>query len=303
MENSKQKYYHILFIYKNDKKDFKTDILDKDKVINDVVIPYINNEKEKRVIGKKINFNDLKEIQIIYSEWPIKFLIASLQEKYNKEAKELLMIPIIVDELFILNSSKQETNKIHGIINTYNITDKIMEEAENMLENEINKNGNRITIIEEKNSDKIFIVHGHDNSAKNELARFIERIGLKAIILHEQANGGNTIIEKIEEYANTVGFAIILYTACDKGKSKKEDDLKDRARQNVVFEHGYFVGKLGRNRVIALNKENIETPSDINGVIYIPMDSNEGWQTKILQELIKAGYTIDANNIFKHTDQ
>lgn len=298
MKNSKQKYYHILFIFKNGDEDFKTDILDKDKVINNIVIPYINHEKEKIVMGKKINFNDLKEIQIMYSEWPIKFLIASLQEKYNKEAKELLMIPIIVDELFILNSSKQETNKIHGIINTYNITDKIMEEAENMLGNKINKPEDKTNIIEKKYSNKIFIVHGHDDSAKNELARFIEKIGLKAIILHEQASGGNTIIEKIEEYANTVGFAIILYTACDKGKSKKEDDLKDRARQNVVFEHGYFVGKLGRNRVIALNKENIETPSDIDGVLYILMDSVGAWKTQIVKELKNAGYTIDANNIF-----
>lgn len=303
MENSKQKYYHILFIYKNDDEDFKTDILDKDKVINNIVIPYMNHEKEKIVMGKKINFNNLKEIQIIYSEWPIEDLIRVIKAEYDKTEFGYLTT---VDELYILNSSKHNENIIENVT-TYNITDDIMEEVESILENKINKTENKTenktTIIEEKNSDKIFIVHGHDNSAKNELARFIERIGLKAIILHEQANGGNTIIEKIEEYANTVGFAIILYTACDKGKSKKDDDLKDRARQNVVFEHGYFVGKLGRNRVIALNKENIETPSDINGVIYIPMDSNEGWQTKILQELIKAGYTIDANNIFKHTNQ
>ena len=298
MENSKQKYYHILFIFKNGDEDFKTDILDKDNVINNIVIPYMNHEKEKIVMGKKINFNNLKEIQIIYSEWPIKFLASRLQEKYNKEAEELLMFPPTVNELFILRSSKNDENNLEGIMNTYNITNEIIEEVENMLENKINKPEDKTNIIEKKYSNKIFIVHGHDDSAKNELARFIEKIGLKAIILHEQASGVNTIIEKIEKYANTVGFAIILYTACDKGKSKKEDDLKDRARQNVVFEHGYFVGKLGRNRVIALNKENIETPSDIDGVLYIPMDSVGAWKTQIVQELKNAGYTIDANNIF-----
>ena len=297
MENEK-KYYHILFIYKNGKKDFKTNISDKDKIINDVVIPYINNEKEKRVIGKRINFNDLEEIQIIYSKWPIEDLIRVIKAEYNKTEFGYLTT---VDELYILSNSKHNENIIENVT-TYNITDDIMEEVESILENKINKTENKTenktTIIEKKYSNEIFIVHGHDELAKMELARFIEKIGLKAIILHEQANGGNTIIEKIEEYANTIGFAIILYTACDKGKSKKEDDLKDRARQNVVFEHGYFVGKLGRNRVIALNKENIETPSDIDGVLYIPMDSNEGWKTKILQELGKAGYNIDANNIF-----
>ena len=297
MENEK-KYYHILFIYKNGKKDFKTNISYKDKVIKNIVIPYMNHEEEKIVMGKKINFNNLEEIQIIYSKWPIEDLIGVIKAEYDKTEFGYLTT---VDELYILNSSKRNENIIENVT-TYNITDDIMEEVESILENKINKTENKTenktTIIEKKYSNEIFIVHGHDELAKMELARFIEKIGLKAIILHEQANGGNTIIEKIEEYANTVGFAIILYTACDKGKSKKEDDLKDRARQNVVFEHGYFVGKLGRNRVIALNKENIETPSDIDGVLYIPMDSNEGWKTKILQELGKAGYNIDANNIF-----
>lgn len=293
MEDEK-KYYHILFIYKNDKKDFKTNISDEDKVINNIVIPYMNHEEEKIVMGKKINFDNLEEIQIIYSKWPIEDLIRVIKAEYDKTEFGYLTT---VNELYILSSSKHKENIIENVT-TYNITDEIMEKVESILENKINKPEDKTNIIEKKYSNKIFIVHGHDDSAKNELARFIEKIGLKAIILHEQASGGNTIIEKIEEYANTVGFAIILYTACDKGKSKNENDLKDRARQNVVFEHGYFVGKLGRKRVIALNKEYIETPSDINGVIYIPMDSAGAWKTQIVQELKTAGYTIDANSIF-----
>lgn len=293
VENDK-KYYHILFIYKNDKKDFKTNISDEDKVINNIVIPYMNHEKEKIVMGKKINFNNLEEIQIIYSKWPIEDLIRVIKAEYDKTEFGYLTT---VNELYILSSSKHNENIIENVT-TYNITDEIMEKVESILENKKNKPEDKINIIEKKYSNKIFIVHGHDDSAKNELARFIEKIGLTAIILHEQANGGKTIIEKIEEYANTVGFAIILYTACDKGKSKNENDLKDRARQNVVFEHGYFVGKLGRKRVIALNKEHIETPSDINGVIYIPMDSAGAWEMRIIQELKTAGYTIDANSIW-----
>lgn len=293
VENDK-KYYHILFIYKNDKKDFKTNISDEDKVINNIVIPYMNHEKEKIVMGKKINFNNLEEIQIIYSKWPIEDLIRVIKAEYDKTEFGYLTT---VNELYILSSSKHNENIIENVT-TYNITDEIMEKVESILENKKNKPEDKINIIEKKYSNKIFIVHGHDDSAKNELARFIEKIGLTAIILHEQANGGKTIIEKIEEYANTVGFAIILYTACDKGKSKNENDLKDRARQNVVFEHGYFVGKLGRKRVIALNKEHIETPSDINGIIYIPMDSAGAWEMRIIQELKTAGYTIDANSIW-----
>ncbi len=150
---------------------------------------------------------------------------------------------------------------------------------------------------QEYDSSNVFIVHGHDEAAKLDVARFIEKLGLSAIILHEQANAGNTIIEKIEEHAN-VGFVIVLYTACDIG-GKSENNLKSRARQNVVFEHGFFIGKLGRKRVCALVKDDVETPSDINGVVYIPLDPYNGWKTKIAKELESAGYTIDMNRIHK----
>jgi predicted nucleotide-binding protein len=145
------------------------------------------------------------------------------------------------------------------------------------------------------NSNEIFIVHGHDESAKLSVARFLERLKLTPIILHEQASGGRTIIEKIENYTN-VGFAIVLYTDCDLG-GKSPDRLKPRARQNVVFEHGYLIGKIGRNNVCALVKGNVETPGDISGVVYIPMDEYDGWHNKIIGELKAAGYEIDKNLI------
>lgn len=143
---------------------------------------------------------------------------------------------------------------------------------------------------------KVFIVHGHDNEAKQTTARFIEKLGLEAIILHEQASKGMTIIEKIEDNSN-VGFAIILYTPCDVGKSIIEGDLNPRARQNVVFEHGYLIGKIGRNRVCALVKGNIEKPNDISGVVYIDMDNHESWKMQLAKEMRSAGYTIDMNKI------
>jgi predicted nucleotide-binding protein len=141
---------------------------------------------------------------------------------------------------------------------------------------------------------KVFIVHGRDKSEET-VARFIEQLGLKAIILQEQASGGKTIIEKIE--ANTdVGFAIILYTPCDVG-GLNETELKPRARQNVVFEHGYLIGKLGREKVRALVKGDIEKPNDISGVVYIPLDEHEGWHNKLIKELRAAGYKIDMNKL------
>lgn len=148
-----------------------------------------------------------------------------------------------------------------------------------------------------KNSSEVFIVHGHDDAAKAEMARLITDLGLDPIILHEQASSGKTIIEKIESYSN-VGFGVVLYTPCDKGgKATDSIDLKSRARQNVVFEHGYLIGKLGRENVCALVRGNVEKPNDISGVVYVPMDAHGAWKYALADEMSAAGYEIDKNKI------
>lgn len=145
--------------------------------------------------------------------------------------------------------------------------------------------------------EEVFIVHGHDELAKTKTARFVEKLRLKPIILHEQSNSGKTIIEKIEEYSN-VGFGIILYTACDVGAVKSNtEQLKNRARQNVIFEHGYLIGKIGRKNVCALVKGNIELPNDISGVVYEKMDDDDAWNYRIAKELKSSGYNIDMNKL------
>lgn len=147
----------------------------------------------------------------------------------------------------------------------------------------------------ETNND-IFIVHGHNNEVKINVARTLEKLGLNPIILHEQANAGKTIIEKFEEHSN-VGFAIILLTDDDLGKAKKDENLNHRARQNVILEMGYFIGKLGRNRVCPLYTNGVELPSDLYGLLYTEIDSAENWKIKIAKELKAAGYEIDVNKI------
>lgn len=144
---------------------------------------------------------------------------------------------------------------------------------------------------------KVFIVHGHDDLAKTEVARFIEKLGLEAVILHERPNLGATIIEKIERETD-VGFGIVLYTPCDVGNSReKSNELNVRARQNVIFEHGYLVSKLRREKVVALVKGSVEKPSDIDGVVYEEMDSAGAWQYKIVREMQAVGYDIDLNKV------
>lgn len=146
-------------------------------------------------------------------------------------------------------------------------------------------------------SKKIFVVHGHDEQIKESVARFVERLGLEAIILHEKPNGGKTIIEKFEKYSD-VSFTIVLLTPDDFGGSKlKPKIVNDRARQNVIFELGFFIGKYSRNRVCALLKDKIEYPSDYSGVIYINIDSSGAWKFKLAKEMKQAGLDIDLNKV------
>ena len=152
-------------------------------------------------------------------------------------------------------------------------------------------------LMTKSDTSKVFIVHGRDDGAKEAVARFIDKLGFGATILHEQTNSGATIIEKIEKNTD-VGFGIVLYTACDVGGIKADlDNLKPRARQNVVFEHGFLMGKIGRENVVALVKGNVEIPNDISGVVYESMDEGGAWKYKIAREMKSSGYDVDMNKI------
>ena len=142
---------------------------------------------------------------------------------------------------------------------------------------------------------KVFLVHGHDEAAKQATARFLEKLKLEPIILHEQASEGRTVIEKVEAHAG-VAFAIVLLTPDDIG-SKVGGKLFPRARQNVVLELGYFLGRLGRKHVVALMKGTVERPSDYDGVVYIQMDDAGAWKLEVFKELKAVGLNVDLNNV------
>ncbi|MGI6091014.1 MAG: TIR domain-containing protein [Saccharofermentanales bacterium] len=141
---------------------------------------------------------------------------------------------------------------------------------------------------------KVFVVHGHDGELKQAVARIIEKQGIEAVILSEQVSQGKTIIEKIENYSD-VGGAICLFTADDFGRSKSDVTENLRARQNVIFETGYFIGRLGRDRIVILADEDIEIPSDLSGIVHT---NTANWQTALLKELKTIGYEIDFNLLF-----
>ena len=145
-------------------------------------------------------------------------------------------------------------------------------------------------------SNKVFIVHGRDDGSRETVARFLEKLKLEPIILNEQASQGGTIIEKFERHSE-VGFAVVLLTPDDEGALRgEEDDRSPRARQNVIFELGFFIGRLGRERVCALTKGgSMEIPSDYAGVVYIPLDDKGAWKIGLVKELKAAGFDVDAN--------
>jgi predicted nucleotide-binding protein len=123
------------------------------------------------------------------------------------------------------------------------------------------------------------------------VARFLERLGISVVILGEMPSKGRTIIEKIEAFAE-IGYAIVLLTSDD---TMSYPGTERRARQNVIFELGFFIAKLGRSRVSVLLQEGIEIPSDISGVLYIAIDPAGSWKIKLARELSIAGIPLDFN--------
>jgi len=195
------------------------------------------------------------------------------------------------DSVFIssFNRGKQELlNLLNVIKEDVSLDLKINKEIKSSKKTEISDNTN------------VFIVHGHNEEMKQAVARTVEKLDLHPIILHEQANKGKTIIEKFTDNSDVL-YAIVLLSADDIAYLKTDypDNAKFRARQNVIFELGYFIGKLGRERVLALHQiiDDFEIPSDYSGVIFVPYDENGKWKFELVKELKAIGVYVDANKI------
>ena len=240
-------YYHVI-VEKDEKlgkstnykQYFELDKTDTESILKDIIIPFLMN-KEIHFDGYFLKRNEIKRIAIKKTEKTSK----ELSDYKNKNMTRGIIMYISPQDVVQYETvSEDVTKELFEKANTN------LKENDYLIENDTIKTFN--------DPREIFIVHGQDDLAKLEIARFIETIGFKPIILHEQASSGKTIIEKIEEYTN-VKFGIVLYTPCDIGaKNDKKPLLKPRARQNVVFEHGFLIGKLGRSNVSALVKESVE---------------------------------------------
>ena len=171
-----------------------------------------------------------------------------------------------------------------------------------MVAHFINKKDGAETLlfaVRETLDQNIFIVHGRDEDAKEQVKRYISSLGLRPIILHELPDGGRAIVQKFEDYS-AVGFAIVLLTPDDVGGlSKNKNDptlLEPRARQNVIFELGYFISRLGRKRVKALVKGGVRIPSDYLGVVFTEMDPGNDWKDTLKREIENVGIIPKKDN-------
>ncbi|WP_460293961.1 TIR domain-containing protein [Clostridium tertium] len=222
-----------------------------------------------------LNRNDLEEI---------KYYLESISEWYEDNQNEIQSNQYVMDKKTHIKIQNKMDTYIQGI-------NRLVEENFSAVESET------LDEVINVNRNKIFIVHGHDELALEQTISFVKDIKLEPIVLMHQASVGKTIIEKIEQYSD-VGYAIVLYTPCDIGFSKEdESNKKERARQNVIFEHGYLIAKLGRKNVCALVKGDVEKPNDISGVVYIELDNQKAWRFKIAKEMKALGYDIDLNNL------
>lgn len=217
-----------------------------------------------------------------------------LRTHYGENSKEVVDFGNTHFSLMIYTFNETESDYIEacksGLVKSKAVFEVYLEE---LKENDVTPD-NEATQDNSISKSKVFVVHGHDEALKQEVVRIVEKQGLEAIILSEQANHGKTIIEKFEENSD-VGAAICLFTGDDYGRAKDATSENLRARQNVVFEAGYFMGKLGRGNVILIASPDIEIPSDLQGVVYTNKDM---WQTDVLRELKAIGYNVDFNKLF-----
>ena len=274
-------YYHVKVKPKSDTHygEYKTD-LTKEQLISRFVEPY---EQGKPIVinGKTVQPDDLERITIAKSEKTIESFIPQIRAENQNSSMVIIGGP---------------SDIYQAIGRATNVTDDFIEGAVGYKKELVATRSVRQE-SRDANPNRVFIVHGHDEGAQNKAARFVERLGFEAIILHEKASSGRTIIEKIEHYSDT-GFAIVLYTPDDVGNVKTDaGNLNVRARQNVVFEHGLLIGKLGRENVCALVDGKLELPNDISGVVYISLDESSAWQLQLAKEMKQSGYSIDMNKL------
>lgn len=290
-------YYHVILdldekFYKRvrEQVEIKSDITD----LNEIKVKYIEPYEIGNPIlinGRTIPLDHIKRLRVFQSD--ISATILKQNEEAQREVRERNSDFVVIGVYF--NDLKS------AILKEKDITDELVKFAKGTRKQEVIKMRKSETIT----PSKVFIVHGRDNALIHEVQNFLFKLSLEGIVLNQHLNQGRTIIQKLLDLAldPQVGFGIVLYTPDDLGQISQElehnSEMVARARQNVIFEHGLLVGKLGMSRVIALKKSNqtLEMPNDLSGVIYEQYDPSGSWQFRIAKEMKAQGYDIDLNKL------
>lgn len=251
-------------------------------------------EKIRKLVGEIDELQSLDTGDSRFKKW-IRDTQVALEMIFGKENRHVADFNEV--KYFYVFSEKKDyaIDYSNGLKDAKAILSSMIEEIEEYWDNDFPQKSSVQIKSDEIYSNKIFVVHGHDAGTKEMVARFLSKLDLEPVILHEQVTQGKTIIEKFEDHAD-VGYAVVLITPDDTGASIKEpENIRKRARQNVIFEFGYFLGKLGRDKVIGLVKGDIEVPSDYSGVLSVPIDEQGAWRFQLVKELKSVGYDVDAN--------
>ena len=288
-------FFHVLVetneqdYYGRNKTYHELDIQSKERLLDEFVRPYL---KGQPLFVNGYRITDVRRFIVKQSDENTEVIVKAVEDQLSVEKKNQLREEAAREGRHTKEIMREAVARSSAQY-TKDITKDILKEAKHSL----GTDGLGLKKEMQTSSNKIFIVHGRDEHLRTQVENVLRALGLEPIILQEQANIGKTIIEKIEECTD-VGFGIVLYTPCDEGRLKSEDgELKPRARQNVVLEHGYLMAKLGRERVCCLVSKNVEFPSDIQGIGYIPANDIDQWKYKIAKELKATGFDIDMNKL------
>lgn len=277
-------FYHIRVSQKSIKRRGETKV---DLTEEQLKVRYIQPYEKGMPLfinGKSIPVDDIERIKISRSDLASKTLIIQIKAEELQSSVVLLGGPSY--EWSAADKAEDVTDEFitgpPGYKSINNTTD------------------NTIKTLDSKSEKKVFVVHGHNQELKNDVEVFLRNIGLEPIVLHREVDEGLTLIEKFEHHSD-VGYALILISPDDiafpKSELKKSENKRKielRARQNVIFEWGYFVGKIGRSNVCCVYKEGVTLPSDLAGMVYKKVTrSIEDIGYELIKELKNAGFKLD----------
>ncbi|WP_254613086.1 TIR domain-containing protein [Brevibacillus sp. HB1.2] len=233
----------------------------------------------------------LQDIRGYKGEWKKSDIFNKYVSDMNKWAKDLGLVEFKFEDFHYSYTGKTiNENGYESLMNHIAILESMLPSISTTGQNTQSSSKSQ-----GNDSKKVFVVHGRDRTALLETESLLRRIGLEPVVLHRMANNGMTLIEKFEKCSD-VKYAVVLLTPDDIGALNEDyPNYRFRARQNVIFELGFFYGKLGRSKVCCIYKSNVELPSDINGVAYLPYNQSvEEIEMALLKELKAANLQFQA---------